>query len=329
MANGNGKELSRPVRDFALAVETALQADMTIAEALVSLRKRTIEHKVIYFYVVSGDGKLLGVIPTRRLLLEDPSRRIQDVMAPNPIAVRDNATLEDAMELFAMHRLLALPVIDGEGRLMGHIDIDLYADEAVDLSERQRSAEVFQLIGVSLQQVRTKSAWSSFRLRMPWLLCNIFGGVACAAIAAYFHLVLAEVLLLAMFIPLVLTLSESISMQSMTITLEQMRVTRSPWLGLKRRASVEWKATAMVAIVCAGLVGLAATLWGKGLHPATVIGTSIMLSMAVSASIGAIMPAALHTFKLDPKVAAGPVVLMLADVITTLAYLSLATWMLL
>ena len=322
-------DLNRPVRDFALPVETVVRANQTIQQALDSLRSRKIEHKVIYFYVVDDQRRLVGVIPTRTLLLSDPSRNVRDVMETAVALASESTTLEEAMELFAIYRLLALPVVDGQGRLTGHIDIDLYTDEAVDVSESERAAELFQLMGLSLQEVRRPTAWSGYVMRMPWLLCNIVGGVACAAIASMYGRLLSNMLIVAMFIPLVLTLSESISMQSMTLSLHQLRLSTAAWRGLWRRSSAEWKTMLMIGASCGALAALAVSFLTPDFHAVGAIGVSIALSMATAATLGAGVPILLHILRLDPKVAAGPVVLMIGDIITTALYLALAAWWLL
>jgi magnesium transporter len=320
------QNLSRPVREFAKPVETVLHAHQTIQQALDCLRTRKIEQKVTYFYVTDETGRLMGVIPTRKLLLGDPSELVRKVMDPYVISIPDTMTLEEAMEMFAMHRLLAFPVVDAHGKLVGHIDIDLYAEEAVDVSESQRAAELFQLIGLSVEQLRRPTAWSSYLVRMPWLMCNVIGGIVCAIIAAGFEHLLKQALVVAMFIPLVLTLSEAISMQSMTITLQQLRLTTAAWRSLWRRSSSEWKVMVMIGLSCGAIAGLAATSWAGGLPAAGAIAMSICISMVVAATLGAAVPILLHMFRLDPKVAAGPVVLMVGDILTTVLYLSLAAW---
>ena len=329
MALPNPSELSRPVREFVLPVETALSGERTIQQALQDLRGRKIEQKVTYFYVVDDQRRLLGVVNARKLLLSDPDERLQSAMDPYVVSIRDTATLEEAMELFAMHRLLALPVVDQDGRLVGHVDIDVYVDEAVDVSETERAAELFQLIGLSLEHARTSSAWSSYVVRMPWLMCNVVGGIVCAIIAASFGQLLTRVVIVATFIPLVLTLSESISMQSMTITLQYLRISKAAWRALWRRSAGEWRTMMMIGVSCGALALLAASFWGQGMHAAVAIGVSVLLSMVVAAMLGAALPILLHMLRLDPKVAAGPVVLMVADVLTTGIYLGLsAGWLL-
>ncbi len=322
-------DFTRPVKDFAFAVHTVLYADQTIGEAIASLRSRTIDEKVIYFYVVDRDERLVGVISTRALLLKDPSQRIGDIMAKSVICLKESQTLQDAMELLTHHHLLALPVVDENHRIKGAIDVQLYLEESIDIADARHSHDVFQILGLTLEEGKKHTLWKSYKIRMPWIFCNMIGGIACAIISFFFKDVLGKVLLLAMFIPLILTLSESISMQSMTQSLHFVRHTRISWRKLLIRLLVESRMVLFLALTSGVLIGFISLFWGGGFMTSATIAVSLLVSISVSASIGGCIPLILFAKKLDPKVASGPVVLMLADVITTALYLSLATWWLL
>jgi magnesium transporter len=322
------QQLKAPVAQFMTATETAIPAHLSIREAIDYLRFRRIEHKIVYFYVVDADNKLLGVIATRKLLLADPAAKVQDEMDRPAISIPASATLEMALGMFALHRLLALPVVDDDGRLLGTVDVRLYAEEAMDLAEANRRADVFRLIGISVEQMRQGSPARAFRLRIPWLACNLAGGVACAAIAAMFEGLLAQIVIIAMFIPLVLTLSESISVQSLTLVLQHLHGRGVPWRQLRRQFAREWQTAGMLALACGLVVALAALFWAVSWAP-IAIAVSIAITMVLAATMGTFLPVILHLLQLDPKIAAGPIVLMCVDVTTLAVYLSLsALWLL-
>ena len=323
------KDLDRPVREFISPVETQLQIAWTVSQAIDDLRRRNITSQLTYFYVVDEQGRLAGVLPTRKLLLSPPQTPLVELLSGQAVSLPQNMTLSDAMEEFAIHRLLALPVVDDAGKLLGLIDVQLYAEEAADLAEANRLADLYQLIGLSAQQLRLGRGATSFRARMPWLMGNILSGLACAAVAAVFHHVLGAVLMLAMFIPLVLTLSEAVSMQSMTLTLQYLHGASTPMKRLRMRLLSEWRTALLLSVCSAVLVALAAMLWQNGLRTSGVILVSVLVSMVISATLGTIIPFSLHLRKLDPRVAAGPMVLMLSDIIATTFYLALATILLL
>ena len=146
-----------------------------MGEAVKELLNRKIERKIVYFYVVDDQGRLQGVLSARKLLLSQSDEPIEAVMDRPVVSIHASKPLSEALELFHAHRLLALPVVDDDGRLIGAVDVELYAEEAPDLADRRRAHDIFEMIGVSVEQ-RRASAVGGFNMRMPWLLCNVAGG---------------------------------------------------------------------------------------------------------------------------------------------------------
>lgn len=323
------KKYDKPLRDFITKVRTTIHVDQTIEEALAFLREKHIEEEIIYIYVVDADKKLTGVVPTRKLLLSEPDAPISSVMDTALVTLSSGQTLQEAMEFLESHRLLALPVVDENNRFLGVIDVGHYLEEKVDVANSRRRHDIFQMIGMVVEGDKRDSIWHGYKSRMPWIFCNMFGGFACAIISRVFELVLAKVLLLAMFIPLLLTLSESISMQSMTQSMQILKRQTHHMKFLLQALIREWQTVGLIAVTSGVIVGVVSLFWGDGIFPGLTIGFGIMVSVIISASIGSIVPLVLHARKWDPRVAAGPVVLMFADVLTTLIYLSLGTWWLL
>lgn len=317
--------LTDPVAKHVTKVDTTVHAEMTIAEAISELRTRNIAHHITYFYVIDTDDKLVGVVSSRSLLLADPATKISSEMDSRILSLKSTLTLEDALEYFAMYRLLAFPVVDEDDKLLGVIDVQLYADEVYDLAQSQRMVDLYQIVGLSVERARLPNTLGGYRLRMPWLLCNMGGGMACAVIAGLFSMTLETVIVLALFIPLVLTLSESISMQSMTLSLPFLHRAEVSMSAVRSRLRIEWQTAALLGVTSGVIVGSISLFWGGGWMTAFVIALSILGSMVASAIAGLSIPLLLHAFKLDPKIAAGPVVLTCADVMTTTTYLGLAT----
>lgn len=321
--------LRHPVAEFVRPVQSALNVGLTVNDALANIRQRSIEHAIIYFYVVDDDNRVVGVVPTRRLLLANPDHHIRELMVSPVVTLTSDATLAEGLELFARHHLLALPVVDHDGHLVGALDVQLYTEEAAELGEVHRQSDLFQLIGMRLETLRQRSPWRSYRARMPWLVCNMVGGTLCAVIGAIFEDVLAAVVLLAMFIPLVLTLSESISMQSTTIGLQLLHGEGIRWKYVGARLKIDLPTTIMIGLTSGVAIGVLSMGWGEGVWPSLVIGGSIAISMVLSALIGLACPVLLHAGKLDPRFAAGPLALTLSDVVTTTCYLGMGTIVLL
>nr|NGX58817.1 Magnesium transporter MgtE [Chlamydiota bacterium] len=324
------RELLSSVKQYMIPVDTVLYPDQTIAQACDILRKREYKQKVTYLYVVDSENCLLGIVPTRHLIFEEGSKKIEEVMETNVVSLSFKANMKEAFALFSKKKLLAVPVVDQENHLLGVVEVfqdnELWEKTHI---QSQVQSDVFQFIGLSVEQAKIPTVWAEYRFRMPWLVCNIIAGLTCAVIGSIFTEVLDMIVIIAMFIPLVLTLSESIAMQSMTMSLPYLHQEKIHWKRFFKRVFKDWRTALVIGVTCAAAMGATFFIFEEATELALIaVGASIVLSMMVSALFGSLLPAILHACRLDPKVAAGPVVLMLVDVAATAIYLSLATYIL-
>ncbi len=318
------EHLDQPVLPYARRDFPVLRGDFTVQQALDAIRREGAGEKLVYFYVVDEGERLLGVLPTRRLLTAGLEQPLKQVMISRVVAIPHSATILEACELFIMHRFLAFPVVDEQRRILGVVDVGLFTQEVLDLGERDQTDEVFETLGFHISQVRAATPWQAFRLRVPWLLASIGSGMVCALLASLFELTIAKTVMLAFFFTLVLALGESVSIQSMAVAVQALHAVR-PTLGWFVAALRRELGTALLlGSFCGTLVTLIVCLWrGVGL-PAFVIGGSIFLSLGTACVFGLSVPALLHRLKLDPKIAAGPVTLAITDIFTILFYFGLA-----
>jgi magnesium transporter len=320
--------LGDPITSHMRSDYTALGAGQTVGEALHTLRTQQMAEQIVYFYVLDDERRLVGVVPTRRLLMNMADVKVADVMIRDVLSVPHTMTVLDACEFFVMHRLLAFPVVNEQNHLLGVVDAALFTDEMFDASERQSANDVFQLIGVRMAAVRGASPWQGFQQRFPWLLCNIAGGVACALLAGQYERLLNHVIVLALFIPVVLALAESVSMQSMTLTLQSFHGERVEWRSVFRGVRRESATASLLGAMCGSVVGLIAYVWKGDGRVSMAIGVSIALAILTACVLGSLLPTIVRVVKGDPKIAAGPIVLAAADVLTLLFYFNLAIFIL-
>jgi magnesium transporter len=302
----------------------SLQVDLTVGEALAVIREKGLGEQIIYFYVVDRDERLVGVVPTRRLLTMPLDKPLSEIMVTSVVVIPQSATVLEACEFFVLHRLLAFPVVDTKRRVVGIADVHVFTDELLDLAEREQSDALFEALGFRIAQVRDASPLKAFRVRFPWLLATIVSGTFCAMLTSRFELTLAKSLILAFFMTLVLGLGESVSIQSMTVSIQSLRVNRPTrkwyFAAIKREAMT----ASLLGLGCGAVVGLIVLGWRGELLPALVVGCGIFLSLISACLFGLSVPALLHALRLDPRIAAGPITLGLADVMTLLFYFSLA-----
>jgi magnesium transporter len=318
-------DLETKAVEKAKEVKSLLKMDQTVDEAIQHIRKvHIIDGNIFYFYVVDDHGRLLGVVNTRDLLTSSPDTPIVTLLKTKIKSLQGDHTMKEALLLMQKYHLLALPVIEN-GIFKGIIDMQDYFEESIELDTEKKREQVFQTLGFILDEDDHQTIRQKYITRAPWMFCNMIGGLVCAVISNIYEVVLLKAIVLAMFIPLVLSLSESISMQSMAQSMHQMSKHLNFWKKLPGYLWKEAKLFMLISISCGLIIGSAAVLWGDGIMPAVVIGVGILISVVVSASTGVVVPLVLKSMKLDPKIASGPIVLMIVDTITTSIYLSLAS----
>ncbi len=320
--------LNDPVTKHMRTDFARLYTSQSIAEALSSIRENPPQGRIIYFYVVDGENRLQGVVPTRRLLLNSPETSVGDIMVRDVITLPRTSTVLDACEFFIIHRLLAFPVVDEERRLMGIVDVQLYTDELTDLERREGNDELFQLIGVHLTDALQTSPVMAFRNRFPWLIANIAGGILAAFLSGVFEAELQKAVALALFIPVVLALAESVSIQSVSLALQALRGKQPTMKAILKKLRAEVMTGLFLGVVSGVAVAIVAFLWLGETRVVVCLLGGIAGSVICAAAIGVSMPNFIRLLDCEPQVAAGPVALASTDMVTLLIYFTLARWLL-
>ncbi|MEY2546931.1 MAG: magnesium transporter [Verrucomicrobiota bacterium] len=315
-------------KDFPL-----LDADTSVAQALERIRREGVGERVIYFYVVDAEKKLCGVLPTRRLLTAPLESPLREVMVRRVVAIPATATVLDACEFFVLYKFFAFPVVDEQRRVIGVIDVSLFAEEILQAGESEDrqipsapvSQDFFEAIGFHLEQIRGASPWRAFRYRFPWLLVTVAAGTLSAIVAGAFEATLARSLIIAFFLTMVLGLNESVSAQSMSVTIQALRSTAVTWRWFATAFRREVVTALLLGLACGVLVAGIVWVWRRDVLGGFVIGGSIAFSLVTACLFGLGVPSLLHRFKLDPKIAAGPITLALADFVALVIYFSAAS----
>src|SRR5947199_8943967 len=228
-------DFNAPVVEHARKDFPLLDGEMTVGEALERIRREGVGERVIYFYAVDEEKRLVGVLPTRRLLTASLETPLHQIMVKRVVAIPATATILDACEFFVLYKFFAFPVVDEQRRVVGVIDVSLFAEEILGEREEQpRPAtpvrdDVFEVLGFHLEQIRGASPWRVFRFRFPWLMVTVTAGTICAVLAGAFEATLARSLVVAFFLTMVLGLNESVSAQSMSVTIQMLRSAPVTW----------------------------------------------------------------------------------------------------
>jgi magnesium transporter len=298
--------------------------DQTVGEALDCLRRQPPKGRIIYFYVLDKEGRLRGVVPTRRLVLSPPNKPLSEIMVPQVIALPSEATVLDACEFFIQHRLLAIPIVDPERHLLGVVDMDLYTDELSNLGDANQREDLFQSIGVRVSEGQQRSPLFAFRKRFPWLGCNLAAGILAAFLCGLFQAELNRAVALAFFIPVVLNLAESVSSQSVSLTLQWLREQPPTWKALLQNIRSELATGLLLGLGSGAAVGMVALVWLGQMRVMFCLLGGITGGVVGAALLGLTMPVLLRLLHLEPRVAAGPIALAGSDIVTIVLYLTLA-----
>jgi magnesium transporter len=233
--------------------------------------------------------------------------------------------MEIASELFILHRFLAIPILDADHRMVAVLDVNAFSEQVLDLAERKNVDTLFESIGFRVSEARDASPIRAFRIRFPWLIATIAGGTACALLASVFGATLAQSIILAFFMTLVLGLAESVASQSMTLAVQLLRSNKPTLRWFAAAASREGATALMLGLVCGAVVGGIVMAWHGDVLAAGAIGGSIASAVLCAALLGLGIPTALHALKLDPRVAAGPLTLAITDLATIGIYFSMGS----
>ena len=238
------------------------------------------------------------------------------------------ATVRDACEHFLRRRLLAFPWWTRPASWSASWTWNCSQKRSTDSTTPRSRDDLFQQIGVHAADADPRSPWRAFRRRFPWLGCNLAAGLLAAFLSGVFEGVLRNVVALAFFIPLVLNLAESVSSQSVSLSLQLLHGRPPTWRSMLSRLYRETATGAMLGLAAGAVVALAALAgWGGRAWRLALLG-GVAGGVTGSAVLGMTLPILLRLLRLDPRVAAGPIALAGADMITILLYLSLAQWLL-
>ncbi len=324
------RRLSAYVEDSAGAIMTSdyaiLGETLTAQAAIAELRLQASNKETIYrSYVLDENRRLIGSIRLHELVLAEDSTLIRDIMETNPISVSLNADREDVANIITRYDLLALPVIDTDGVLLGIVT----HDDAADAMQAEMT-EDFQKISTVLpfsQSMRDASISVLYSKRIVWLALLVFGNLFSGAGIAYFEETILSYVSLVFFLPLLIDSSGNAGSQSATLMVRALAtgdVAMKDWRDLIAREL-------FIAAALGGTMALVVFPVGilrGGSDIALVVGLTMFLVVIIGSLVGMSLPFLLSRLKFDPATASGPLVTTISDAVGVLIYFSIATFVL-
>jgi len=301
----------------------ALRPQMTAQSAIDFLRGLNREAATPYYlYVVNRQGVLIGIVGLRDIIISRPDATIESIMKPDVIKVPVGTDQEEVARVMTRYDLLALPVVDAEGRLVGVINYD----NIVDVIEEEATEDIYRLANVADGDLQV---WSpimlSVRRRLPWLVLNLLTAFIAASVIGLFEATIAKLAVLAVFQSIVAGEGGNAGTQTLAIMVRGMALGeiqfRDTWRALLREAAIG----VMHGVVVGILVGLGAWLWRGIPILGLVIGLAMVGNLIAAGLAGTLVPLTLRAMKLDPALASAVIVTTVTDVVGFGLFLGLAT----
>lgn len=303
-------------------------ATFTVAQVIDDLGRNAEKYShynIQYAYVVDDDGRLVGVLRMRNLLLTPRQQQLGDVMFRDPASVRDTDALDDLVEFFDEHRYFGAPVLDVDGRLCGVLQ--RAAVEAAVASSRESDYLRSQGI-VGGDELRSMPLLLRSRRRLSWLSVNILLNVLSASVIAWHQQTLEAVIALAFFLPIISDMSGCSGNQAVAVSIRELI------LGVLRPQEI-WRAIfgeiflgTLNGLVLGLLIGGVAFLWKGNGYLGLVVGSALMLNTIVAVVISGAIPLLLKRLNFDPALAASPILTTVTDMCGFFFVLSFAGMML-
>lgn len=295
-------------------------AHQTLAEVIDFLRALQPDVSTpFYVYVTDAEDRLEGVLNTRAILTGEPHARVSDLMATDLVSVNTATDQEEVARLLKRYRLLALPVVDDDGRLQGTVT----ADDLLDVLEEEATEDMFRMAGVDADE-DLSSVLRSVRHRLPWLLVNLAMVLVAAWVVSRFEDTLARVAVLAAFLPVIAGMGGTAGTQTATIVVRSLALGRVTLRHTLPVVGHELASGALIGLVTGGVIALVGWWWQGNVWLGAIAGVSLFANVLVGVSTGVLIPMGLHRLRQDPALSAGVWLTTVTDVFGFLTFLGLA-----
>jgi magnesium transporter len=304
----------------------SLRASMTVDHALEFLRRASPDAETIYYlYVVDRENRLLGVLSLRELIVAAPSTQIGDIMDPDVVRVTTGTDQEEVARIIADYDLSVLPVVDEEDRLVGIVTVD----DVLDVVELEATEDIHRLgaAPVDVDYARARP-WLLFRKRVPWLVLLVVSMTLTFNVISHFEDILAEVVVLAAFIPLLIGTGGNVGAQVATLVVRAL-ATRDLELRDYLRVLAKEIGTGLMLGVAFGVFIMGYVLvFRLEAGIALALGITMLLIALTANLVGASLPFLFRRLGIDPALTSSPGITTIMDVVGLLIYFHVVIWVL-
>ena len=304
-----------------------LHEDFTVKRALEAIRSAAPTKETIYYcYVMSRDRKLTGVVSLRTILLSDPEDKVGDLMTAPVISVTTDTPQEEVAATMAEYDFLAIPVVDLEGRLVGIIT----HDDIIDVITQEDTEDIHLMGGVTTtdKNLMDLTIWDNIKRRAGWLLVMLVFQSFSTSILESYENVLASVVALSFFIPLLIDTGGNAGTQSSTVVIRAIATGELEPKDYWRAIGRELVAASILGGILGVLVSFRAYVSTGSILIGLTVGISLAVVIAIASVAGTVLPMLADRLKIDPAVMAGPLITTVVDIVGLITYLEVAKYIL-
>lgn len=281
--------------------------------------------EIYYVYVVDDDNKLRGVLPLKELITHPSVSKIKHVMETGPVSVKVDTPIDDVALDFEKYDLVAMPVVDSIGRLLGRITVDDVMDQVRESTERD-----YQLAsGLSSDVDADDSIFAQTKARIPWLLIGIASGILASLILGTFEAKLEAVTALALFIPIIGGTGGNVGVQASAIVVQSLANGTLEIKEFSRQLGKEVLIGLMNATIISSVVFAYNVLTMPDEFAVTIsVAVSLFIVVMFATILGTVVPLTLEKLHINPALATGPFIQISNDIVGLVIYVQVATFFL-
>lgn len=300
-----------------------LREEMTVGQAMAHIKKTGIHKETIYTCYITERRKLVGIVSAKDLMTTDDNVPIKDLMETEIISVYTHADQEQVAQLFTKYNLLALPVIDQDGRMVGIVTFDDAMDVMVD--EATEDITKMAAINPSEKTYFETSVLQHAKNRIPWLLILMFTSIITGTIITRYENAFAAIPLLVSFIPMLMDTGGNCGSQSATLIIRGIALDEIRFTDLFKVMFKEFRISLIVGAFLAVANGVRIFIQYHNPGLAVVIACSLMGTVIMAKLVGCTLPLLAKKVNLDPAIMASPLITTLVDTFSILIYFNIAT----
>ena len=301
----------------------SLRPEDTVRQALDTIRRTGIHKETIYTCYVLDCRRLLGTVSAKDLLTAAEDAAARDLMTADVISVGTLTDREAAARLLAKYDLLALPVLDGEARMVGIVTVD----DAIDVLTEETTEDLSIMAAVTPDEKPyfAASAWEHARHRVLWLLILMLSATITGSIITQYEDAISAVPLLVAFLPMLMDTGGNCGSQSATLVIRGLALDEIQPRDVIRVVRKEFAVSLIVSAALAAANGLRIFLQYHDAAIALVISLSLVATVILSKLVGCVLPIAARQLRMDPAIMASPLITTIVDAGAVLIYFQAAT----